>query len=316
MDTDFKCFSFKTRVILIDDNESFLNNLSFKLSDDYLVETYSDPYLALEDIASNYQGNILSTPHGFLSETESEDDDIFYSVDFQKIAGLSKSKQKTNTVSVVIVDYSMPILNGIEFCKKLAHLPVLKVMLTGHADFKLAVDAFNNGIIDRFIVKDTPDMLKEIVNGIDLMAGFFFERISSPLLSCFSSKKETPVISKEYMEHFNEVVVETKAIEFYILDSLGSYLLVTESGEKYYFIILLDSHLDEYIELAIDMSAQPEIINKMTKKTHAPIFIDEMDYKLPVTGWGSLLFPIQKTTNYYYSVFSEKMRKIEELSYS
>lgn len=310
MDADFRCFSFKSRVILIDDNESFLNNLSFKLSDNCLVETYSDPQQALDDIVSNYNENLISTPHNFLHEIENEDDEICYSADFTKIIELSKNPHRTNTVSVVIVDYSMPQMNGIEFCKKLAHLPILKIMLTGHADFKLAVDAFNNGIIDRFLVKDTPRMFEEIVNGIDVMQKLFFDRISFPLLTCFSSKRETPVLSKEYKNYFNRVIGELNAIEFYILNTMGSYLLVNEGGEKYYFIVLLDSQLNEYLELATDMSAQPEIINKMTKKTHAPIFIDEMDYKLPVSCWDSILFPIQKTNNYYYCVLPEKLRNI------
>ncbi|MFA5961024.1 MAG: hypothetical protein WC785_10985 [Tatlockia sp.] len=47
---DFKGFYFKTKVILIDDNESFLDNLSFKLSDNYLINTFSNPFSALEEI--------------------------------------------------------------------------------------------------------------------------------------------------------------------------------------------------------------------------------------------------------------------------
>ena len=37
--SDFKGFYFPTKVILVDDNPSFLNNLSLKLSDNYLVDT-------------------------------------------------------------------------------------------------------------------------------------------------------------------------------------------------------------------------------------------------------------------------------------
>lgn len=314
MDLDFKCFSFKSKIILIDDNESFLNNLSFKLSDNYLVETYSDPHQALDDIVSNHHDNLISAPRNFLSEIENEDDEICYSVDFSKIVELSNNAHRTNTISVVIVDYSMPLMNGIEFCKKLAHLPILKIMLTGHADFRLAVDAFNNGIIDRFLVKDTPSMFEEIVNGIEVMEKRFFEKLSYPLLTCFSSQKETPVVSSEYANHFKKIINELNAIEFYMLNSLGSYLLINENGEKYYFMVLLDSQLDEYIDIAMDLNAQSEIMSKMTQRTHAPIFIDEMDYKLSVSDWESILCPIQKINNYYYCVLEEKSRKSKELS--
>ncbi|VEG92528.1 response regulator [Legionella spiritensis] len=302
MATDFKCFSFKSKIILIDDNESFLNSLNFKLSDNYSIGTYSNPYHALDEIALHYHENLISTSHNFLSEIENEDDEIGYSVDFSRIVGLSENANRTNTISVVVVDYSMPLMNGIEFCKKLSHLPILKIMLTGHADFRLAVDAFNNGVIDRFLVKDTPFMLEEIVNGIDAMQNLFFERLSYPLLTCFSSKKESHLLSKEYSEHFKKIVCELNAIEFYLLNPLGSYLLVCGNGEKFYFMVLLDNQLDEYIELAMDMGAQPDVVSKIIQKTHAPIFMDEMDYKLPVSDWERILYPIQQTHNYYYCV--------------
>jgi len=150
---NFKGFYFKSKIILIDDNDSFLENLNYKLSDNYIVNTYNNPLNALENILFYYDKDVLSNTSNLIVEIDNEenDDELYYSIDFSKIKNLSEKSDKNEIVSVVIVDYSMPLMNGIEFCKKIAHLPVLKIMLTGHADFKLAVDAFNHGIIDKFL---------------------------------------------------------------------------------------------------------------------------------------------------------------------
>jgi CheY-like chemotaxis protein len=305
MNREFKGFYFKSKIILIDDNDSFLDNLSYKLSDHYLVDTYNDPNKALADILSNYNDNIISSTPNLLIEIENEEDELYYSVDFPRIKNLADAPDKNETVSVVIVDYSMPSMNGIEFCKKIAHLPILKIMLTGHADFRIAVDAFNNGIIDRFLVKDTQFMLDEITNGINIMQKLFFEKLSYPLLNCFSSQKETLITSKEYTDHFQRIINELNAVEYYLLNALGSYQLIKEDQTKYYFIVMLDHQIDEYIEIAKSLNGDATIINKMTDRTHAPIFIDDLDYKLPVSDWDSLLQPIEQVNGYHYCIIAE-----------
>ncbi|KTD33564.1 Two component response regulator [Legionella nautarum] len=311
---DFKGFYFKSKIILVDDNESFLDNLSFKLSNSYTVETFSDPEKAKEAIISSYENDITSVTQNFLTEIENEDEEAHYSVDFSKIISLSENENKKETVSVVIVDYSMPLINGIEFCKKIAHLPILKIILTGYADFKVAVDAFNEGIIDRFLVKDSPLMLEETIKEINAMQELFFEKLSYPLLPHFSVKRETLLTSKEYIGHFNEIIHNINACEFYLFNPLGSYLLLDEKGSKFYFIVLLDKQLDEYIDLAKDMNADPELIKRMIVRTHAPIFIEENDYKLPVSDWNCLLQPLQKANGYYYCVLSGELRNTTKLA--
>jgi CheY-like chemotaxis protein len=52
-----------------------------------------------------------------------------------------------NNIAVLVVDYSMPTINGIEFCKQLGDKHVYKILLTAEADSDIAINAFNDGII-------------------------------------------------------------------------------------------------------------------------------------------------------------------------
>lgn len=304
---NFKAFYFKTKIIVLDDNKLFLKALSNKLSKKYQVNSFSDPNEALNYITANSEDNFETNPSNFLSETTSDDEDSnYYSVEFSKIKDLIANQNKNNTVTVVIADYSMPLMNGIEFCEKIAHIPALKIMLTGHSDVSIAIDAFNRRVIDRFLIKDSPNMYEVILENIELMQKEFFEKQSYPLLHFLSANKKTLINSREYNSHFRDTLSKLNAAEFYILDSIGSYLIISEQKEHYYFIVLLDIQLDELVDVAKNSHAPHDLLRKMADKTHTPILLKEEDYKIPVSNWNNLLHPIEKKNEYYYCLISDK----------
>ncbi len=63
---------------------------------------------------------------------------------------------QANTVSLVIVDYKMPRMNGIEFYQKMRSIHTLRnvpvLILTAYSDIDIKVKSFNLGV-DDFIVK-------------------------------------------------------------------------------------------------------------------------------------------------------------------
>ena len=68
-----------------------------------------------------------------------------------------------------------------EICRRLRNHPVRTVMLTGKADEKLATSAFNQGLIDRFVLKHdsaTVDRLDELIAELQLD---YFDRMRSEL---------------------------------------------------------------------------------------------------------------------------------------
>lgn len=305
MNQDFKAFFFKTEIVLTDDNENFLTALNHKLSNKYRLNPFQDPHKALNYIISNYENNQITNPSNFILETKNEEDDDNYFVEFSKIKSLADNPQKNKVISVVIVDYSMPLMNGIEFCEKISHLPILKIMLTGHADFDIAINAFNRGIIDRYLLKDSKNMLSNITESIEIMQRSFFEKQSLPLLSCLSANKNTLVGSLEYNNHVKEIVKNLKAIEYYILDTFGSCLIISEEKQNYFFMILINTQLEELIDIAKSSNVAPFLLEKIINKTHAPIFLKEEDYKVPALNWENLLYPIEKKKNYYYCLIAE-----------
>lgn len=70
------------------------------------------------------------------------------------------------TISLVVSDQKMPEMNGVEFLNKVKEdwPDAMRIMLTGHASIKVAVDAINRGEIYRFVIKPWNDLeLKSII---------------------------------------------------------------------------------------------------------------------------------------------------------
>ncbi|MBA4358237.1 MAG: histidine kinase, partial [Desulfovibrio sp.] len=60
--------------------------------------------------------------------------------------------------SVVISDYNMPVMNGVDMLRVIRHgsPDTVRVLLTGHADLEIAIQAVNEGNIFRLLTKPCP----------------------------------------------------------------------------------------------------------------------------------------------------------------
>lgn len=67
---------------------------------------------------------------------------------------------------VGVVDYAMPAMDGLRVLGELTRWPGSRILLTGRADEQLAVSAFNRGMIDQFIPKQSPDIRMRLTRAI------------------------------------------------------------------------------------------------------------------------------------------------------
>ncbi|HVZ42307.1 MAG TPA: response regulator [Ramlibacter sp.] len=85
----------------------------------------------------------------------------------QVLAYWSKYTERFALTRVCVVDFSMPGMDGLQVLAELGDWPGSRVLLTGQADEQVAVRAFNRGLIDQFIPKQTPDISKRLVESVE-----------------------------------------------------------------------------------------------------------------------------------------------------
>lgn len=84
----------------------------------------------------------------------------------QVLAYWARSSERFSLTRVFMVDYSMPETDGLQVLAQMGEWPGARVLLTGQADDQVAIDAFNGGLIEQFIPKQTGDIgqrLHEVV---------------------------------------------------------------------------------------------------------------------------------------------------------
>jgi CheY-like chemotaxis protein len=85
----------------------------------------------------------------------------------QVLAYWSRYTERYALSRVCVVDFSMPGMDGLQALAELGDWPGARVLLTGQADEQVAVRAFNRGLIDQFIPKQTPDISRRLVEAVE-----------------------------------------------------------------------------------------------------------------------------------------------------
>lgn len=67
----------------------------------------------------------------------------------------------------MVVDYSMPEVDGIQFLTSIRNANCMKILLTGIADEREAVAAFNAGLIDCYLKKTDVEMARKLASALD-----------------------------------------------------------------------------------------------------------------------------------------------------
>jgi CheY-like chemotaxis protein len=79
----------------------------------------------------------------------------------------SKYTERYALTRVCVVDYSMPGMDGLQALAELVDWPGSRILLTGQADEQVAVQAFNRGLIEQFIAKQTPDISRRLIEAVE-----------------------------------------------------------------------------------------------------------------------------------------------------
>lgn len=302
------CF-FPTTVCLVDDNAPFLNNLSLKLDPSFLFSKYQDPLKALQDIKDKIKTRpFLEKCSSLVFNDELDIDtgrEVFFDLKTSLVHEELYNPKRFDQLSVLVVDYNMPEMSGIEFCEQLKGSPIKKIMLTGEAELDLAVQAFNKGIIDRFIQKGSPHVFSELNEGIRQLQWEYFQEQSIFIHQNLSTHPHFALSDPDCQSVFHDILKSEEYSEFYLLDNSGSYLFVDWYGKTSWLLIKSESEMEAYCEIARDQKGPTAIIDALENKTHLPFLMDEADHKKAVAYWKDDLYTAQpiersgKTIAYY-----------------
>jgi CheY-like chemotaxis protein len=196
------------------------------------------------------------------------------------------SAERFEKVSLLITDYDMPGLTGLDLCQKLNNCYIYRILLTGIADESTAIRAFNDGFIEQFMRKSDLSIVDSLQGLINKSQHNYFSYISKNYSDLFNSNNKSLDILEDptFIDLFNQILKRENIIEYYLLDSNGSFLMLTNSGEVSALYITNLEHHEEIYNFAKDENCPTEILKELQNKNKTLWFYqsqikDNIDWK-------------------------------------
>ena len=295
---NYPLFYYPTSIASVDDNESFLASLKMGLENFPFHRTFKNPIEAIDYLKDNQQASssidhfIKATEPGEEKHIDHHEIRIHFTQIHQKIYDPDRFKR----ISVVILDYAMPRMNGIELSRKLRSMGIKIIMLTGQADEQLAVQAFNEGLIDRFILKSTENLIQKLNTTIlELQIKYFLEKIHI-ISKCFPPELSLALM-QPHNPFFRHLIEKLNIIEYYPINTQSNFILLDKHGETFWLFVKSTSELKEYHELACDGIACDNISQSIMQHDKMPCFYSDEAFRKAPNQWESLMYPITQIKN-------------------
>ena len=303
-------FYHPSSILMLDDDKEFLLSMRAALGDTHAICLYSDVSAALERLKQVERDNAeYFQIAGSYYEPLPEGTNV-PSSDFSDAPLTVPVVQNINydLVSVVIVDEVMPTMRGLDFCNKIKNSGTKIILLTGQADNpEKTIEAFNNGIIHKFISKGDPQALEKIKRAISELNGIFFETQCNKFNLRPHLNNESEVEPSQIAQVMDNVFSIFPFTEYFHNQTTGGYLLRDAKGEsKLAFFTSQKSSND--VALFIDeLACAKSQAVALREGTHILpwVFLDDKP-NISISDVEKRMLPANRTKNTLWSLINYK----------
>ncbi|MFL0808943.1 MAG: hypothetical protein K6L76_00875 [Agarilytica sp.] len=308
---ELSLFCHPTTTIYIDDNKDFLNALTMK-STPGSFKLFNDPHEGLVYIESQFK----------LSENFSKGEPLSPDINTPHKLVLPQNKicQKLNTLnrfaepSVVVLDFSMPELNGLDLSSQLSNPHCKKVMLTGVANDRQAIQALNADLIDFYVGKNEDGLINRLNTIVKTLNARYFMDLMP--ISPIDALAQIPFIfDSNFADYFEQICEELEATEYYFVTNPGGFLIIDKYGNISRLIVLTNEELTASLTELETKNAPSECIEKFRNYSHIPYFqdADGIFQARLFEDWQSHMHPmitVKGEQNYYCALVKNHAKSL------
>ena len=240
-------YYYPTTVVLVDDNQRFLENFTLHLDENLAHLCFSSANQALDHI--NHQASKVHLDQrcfSYYRDARSASEDVLR-LDLTLIEREISDPARFRDISVVIVDYDMPEMTGLKLCESIRDRRIKKILLTGVADEKIAVQAFNDGVIDRFLMKSDPAITEKINQTIIDCQRKYFSEVSAMIQSTLALKSPEFIYNDEFIDYFFALRKKFSFVEYYYVEDPAGFILVSDNGDLQRLLVYSEADLQQLI---------------------------------------------------------------------
>ena len=296
------------KVMFLDDNRAFLDALDLEFSEKLNILTLTSSDKAFHLIGNdsrNINQSIFKLKNDVNLDTTN---DRIIGFDVSKVLNLIYDKARFDLTPLLVVDYQMPEMNGIEVCKKLKDKKIFKIMLTAEADKDTAINAFNDNLIDKFVFKTSENLYSEITLALHDLTQRYFRELTKNITDVLHNSINDLFDNELFQQLFTSAFIQAQAVEYYLVDNSGSVLFLDKDENPTWLIIRHEKELSDQFDLIQGYELPEQAMIAVEKKEKILFFLSEKEYKKPIIEWVDYLFDAQKLdSNYYYCIVTDHL---------
>jgi CheY-like chemotaxis protein len=256
----------KSSVLVLDDDPLFLESFDFQFGSELNCRTFTHPDAAIEHLAltPNWRATLEQCIAGQSAETDPADPTRKFTVSISPLRTTFDNDLRFDCVSVAIVDYDMPRMNGVQFCRNIRHTGVKTLLLTGKAGLETAVNAFNEGMIDCFLQKQDPQISNTMRTEIARLQQLYFRDVLGPVRAVLTADSRHFLCDPAVVRFLEQQLEQAKAGEYCISEQPLGVVVRNDNGAES-FILLSD--IDDAMACAqrvAQRGAAPELVDHLT----------------------------------------------------
>ncbi len=229
----FACYYHPASIMIVDDEKTYIDSLKLRFKKYFPCREYTDPKQALNFISNDYHFN----PSSNRWLLRSKENFLDVKVDMSAIKQEAYSPDRFEQISIIVVDQVMPGLKGLELCQQLGKTDIQKILLTGKVGDAEANDAFNDKLINKFIEKNSPDLIEKLISSIKQLMVVYFENLSRMTVQSLLHSYELFFLDNwEFIEFFYGFIKENNIAEYYLC-APDRFLLLDADGNPSWFLV-------------------------------------------------------------------------------
>ncbi len=298
----FQPMFFPTKVAIIDDEQDYLEQINLLVNDDVACELFTSPLQALKVMRADKTKN-----ERFVKECSSQWGNLTSMVqlehDMTDLHRFVYDDRRFDRFSIMVVDYDMPEMNGLELCQQLRDPWIKKILITGKADSGIAIQAFNRGLIDQFIRKEEENIDLHLNAAIDKLSHQYFTGIYAsnhePL-----SQKAPYLLDKYFVAWFKQLCQTHDVVEYYLKKNIliSEFLLVDRAGAFKFLILQTPEQATVQYEVALDDKSVPEhLLTAIHNRDVIPHFSGQGVYDNRYNAnWREYVYAAKRLNDYAY----------------
>lgn len=276
-----------TTVGFIDDNARFTQNLATQVPDTITPKIFNSAEDALDWV------NALEPMPPLAHQCFTLDGSVVR-YDVSALEQEIKRPERFQRVSVFVVDYVMPTMNGVDFCAALTDKDIRCLLLTGTGDEKIAVSAFNRSLIHRHVPKPDLKYLKDLFVHVHELERQYFAEYGQSMAASWATNQADFEWMREIEAYVYEKQISLNAVEYYLLDNPRGYLFLTANGCATRMVVMSAEEIEEELERCLTLGAPTNFKSDAYARQQLPYLMEDPgDYR------GMDEFPWQEALHTY-----------------